>query len=84
MEYLKKLKFLKERGLLDQILISHDGGWYSPGEENGGAFREYTTISREFIPLLLENGFTGADIQQLMITNPANAFSIGKKLSKND
>lgn len=83
-EYLKKLKFLKERGHLDQILISHDGGWYSPGEENGGNFREYTTISREFIPLLLENGFTKADIRQLLVANPAKAFSIGKKLSKND
>lgn len=84
MEYLEKLKFLKENGYLDQILISHDGGWYSPGEENGGNFREYTTISREFIPLLLANGFTKADIRQLLVTNPAKAFSIGKKLSKSD
>ncbi|WP_245802916.1 phosphotriesterase family protein [Cyclobacterium lianum] len=77
--YLEKLKFLKKEGYLDQVLISHDGGWYSPGEENGGNFREYTTISREFIPLLRANGFTRSDIRKLLVTNPAKAFTIRKK-----
>ncbi|MFO7823538.1 MAG: phosphotriesterase [Cyclobacterium sp.] len=83
-DYLKKLKFLRDEGHLDRVLISHDAGWYSPGEEKGGNFREYITIPREFIPLLLANGFTDADIRQLMVTNPAKAFTIRKKLLENN
>jgi phosphotriesterase-related protein len=69
--------FLKTKGFLSQILISHDAGWYSPGEPNGGDFRGYTTISDKLLPLLKQKGLKDSEIRQLMITNPANAFKIG-------
>ncbi|WAC12713.1 phosphotriesterase family protein [Dyadobacter pollutisoli] len=68
--------FLKNKGFLKQVLISHDAGWYRPGEPNGGDFRSYTTISDKLLPLLKQKGITDADIRQLMIGNPANVFTI--------
>ena len=75
-EYLLKLKNLKDGGMLHKVLISHDAGWYSPGEDEGGDFRPFDTIGEKFIPVLLENGFTNADVDQLLIENPINAFSL--------
>jgi phosphotriesterase-related protein len=70
------LNLLKTENLLDRALISHDAGWYRPGEPGGGAFRGYTTISDRFIPLLKATGFTEMQVHQLMVVNPANAFSV--------
>jgi phosphotriesterase-related protein len=70
------IMFLKEKGFLNQILVSHDAGWYSPGEADGGKFRGYTTISNKLLPALKQKGFEENDIRQLIITNPANAFTI--------
>lgn len=69
--------FLKANRFLNQILISHDAGWYRPGEPKGGEFRGYTTISDKLLPLLKQKGLKDSEIRQLMRTNPANAFKIG-------
>lgn len=68
--------FLKQQGLIKQVLISHDAGWYRPGEPNGGEFRGFTIISDKLLPLLKSKGFSDADIKQIMVANPANAFAI--------
>ncbi|MDQ6481956.1 phosphotriesterase [Dyadobacter sp. LHD-138] len=70
------IHLLKTENLLDKVLISHDAGWYKPGEENGGEFRGFTTISDQLIPLLKTKGFTKADLDQLMIKNPVQMLSI--------
>jgi phosphotriesterase-related protein len=75
-DYLTYLEELKTAGHLDRVLISHDAGWYSAGQKDGGSFRGYATIFREFIPLLEENGFTEAEINRLLVENPAKAFMI--------
>lgn len=75
-EYLQKLKFMKENKILDHVLISHDAGWYSPGEENGGNFRGYTTLMTSFRDLLLTNGFTDEDYEMLVHTNPVRALAL--------
>ncbi|MFP4290060.1 MAG: phosphotriesterase [Cyclobacteriaceae bacterium] len=76
--YLEVLNALKEAGLLDRVLLSHDAGWYRPGEEDGGDFRPYTDIFAHFLPYLKENGYGSKEIKQLMIENPAEAFRIRK------
>lgn len=75
-EYLMMVRNLKEKGYLNKVLLSHDAGWYSPGENNGGNFRGYTILFEKFIPLLVQEKFTEADIKQLLVTNPAEAFEI--------
>lgn len=74
--FVKTLLKFKARGLLDQVLISHDAGWYDVGEENGGDFRGYTDLFVELLPRLLENGFTQKHIDQILRDNPKRAFTI--------
>ncbi len=75
-EYVRKLVFLKANGWLHKVLISHDAGWYRPGEANGGDIHGYTDIFKHIKPALRANGFTDDDLNQLMIRNPANALTI--------
>jgi phosphotriesterase-related protein len=71
-----RISQLKNEGLLNRILISHDAGWYDPDQENGGDFRGYTDIFNYLIPGLKDAGFSVSEINQLLVTNPASAFRI--------
>jgi phosphotriesterase-related protein len=78
--YLDFILRMKKEGLLNRLLLSHDAGWYRPGEPNGGKFRPYTDIDNMLIPALLENGLTQPDIHRLFAINPAEAFKIKGRL----
>ncbi|MGW8313977.1 MAG: phosphotriesterase family protein [Bacteroidales bacterium] len=73
--YANRIMALKEAGYLNRVMISHDAGWFSPGEENGGEFRGYTDIFTRLIPELEERGFTRQEVNQLLVANPRRAFS---------
>ncbi len=73
--HLERLLYCKQHKLLDKVLISHDAGWYKPGEMRGGEFKPFTAIFDELIPLLQQNGFTEKDIDHLLRVNPIKAFS---------
>ncbi len=70
------LQVMQQEGLLDQVLLSQDSGWYHVGEPNGGTFNSYQYIFTDFIPALKKNGFTQAAIDKIFITNPAKALTI--------
>ncbi|MCE7039897.1 phosphotriesterase [Dyadobacter sp. CY312] len=72
----KTISLLKSSGLLNKVLISHDAGWYKPGEPDGGAFKGFTTISDKFIPYLKSNGFKQKEIDQILINNPSQMLAI--------
>lgn len=74
--YADRIQDLKEAGFLNRVLISHDAGWYKPGEENGGSFREFTGIFTALVPALREVGLSQEDINLLLEINPRNTFSI--------
>lgn len=75
--YVKLLQNMKSHNLLQKTLISHDAGWYSVGEPNGGEeFHPYTFIFTDLIPALEDSGFTKADIDMLLIHNPQEAFAV--------
>ncbi|MEX0929756.1 MAG: hypothetical protein WDZ53_10140 [Balneolales bacterium] len=74
--YINRILAMKNSGLLDKVLISHDAGWYAVGEKNGGTFRGYTDIFDHLIPKLQNNGFTEEDIRQLLVINPSQAYAI--------
>lgn len=76
-EYLNLLQNMKENHLLGKVLISHDSGWYSPGEPNGGSYKGYTTILEKFVPLLKNEKFSENEIKQLLVLNPQKAFTVG-------
>lgn len=74
--FVKTLLELKNRGILDHILISHDAGWYTVGERNGGNFRGYTDLFTKLIPQLKQNGFTQNDVDMVLRQNPKRAYTI--------
>lgn len=71
---------MKQRGLLGQVLISHDAGWFDPAKPQGGTFRPFTLLFDAFLPLLRSEGFTAAEIDTLLIKNPASAYSLRPRL----
>ncbi len=75
-DYLAWLKNFKINNLLKKVLLSHDAGWYTPGEDNGGEFRPYTSVFKRLIPAMEANGFSQAEINTIFIDNPAEAFGI--------
>ncbi len=74
--YVNRLVFAKENGILGNVLISHDAGWYDPSKVVGGDFQPFTNIFEKLIPILNEKGFTEKDWNLLLIENPKEAFQI--------
>lgn len=72
----KKVLAMRQAGLLDHVLLSHDAGWYSPGEAKGGSFRAFDTLFTVFLPHLKSLGYTQEEINQLIVLNPRNAFTV--------
>jgi len=75
-EHVSLVRDIRDAGLLDRVLLSHDAGWYSVGEPNGGTFRGFTTLIEKVLPALRQIGFHEEALQQLCRTNPARAFAI--------
>lgn len=77
-EYVVLLANMKAAGLLDNVLISHDAGWFDPAKPQGGSadFKEYTIVFEHLVPGLQKQGFSGDEIAQLIEFNPAKAFSV--------
>lgn len=70
----------RERGQLDQVLFSHDAGWFDPRRLDGGPFRGYTLLFDQFMPMLREAGFSEEDLSQLLESNPNRAFEISVRM----
>lgn len=68
---------LLDAGFQRQVLLSHDAGWYTVGEPDGGTPRPYTHLTSTFIPLLRQFGVDDEMIRVLTVENPARAFAIG-------
>ena len=69
---------LIKAGYADQLLLSHDAGWYNPARPDGlpeDGFRGYTALTKEFIPALLERGITEEQVRVMTVFNPARAFA---------
>ena len=65
-------------GYADQLLLSHDAGWYNPARPDGlpeEGFRGYTALTREFLPALRERGITEEQVRLITVNNPARAFA---------
>jgi phosphotriesterase-related protein len=58
------------------VLISHDSGWYDPAKPGGGAINGYTDIFDHFIPALKAKGLSDDEIDQILVKNPQEAFTI--------
>jgi phosphotriesterase-related protein len=60
-------------GFGDQLLLSHDRGWYDPAQPGGGSPKPLTYISERFLPKLAH---LGSDVVDHMTrVNPFRAFA---------
>lgn len=75
-DYVKMIKNMKDNNLLGKVLISHDAGWYHPDEPGGGKIRDYSALFEKLVPQLTKEGFTEREIHQLLVSNPAEAFTV--------
>ncbi len=64
-----------EAGLEEQLLLSHDLGWYDPAKPGGGTPRPYTHLVEHFLPKLRAAGVSEATITRLTHDNPFDAFA---------
>ena len=67
-----------EAGLQDRILLSHDAGWYRPGEPDGGAskVRGFTYLVDTFLSRLRQEGVSEELIKRMTEDNPKRAFRV--------
>lgn len=64
-----------DAGFSEQIMLSHDRGWYDPALPNGGTPKPYTYLIEQFLPQLRAAGVDDATIRQLTCDNPFRAFA---------
>jgi phosphotriesterase-related protein len=78
------LAALRAANLLSRVLLSHDHFWSVEGQgergtlklHSGGAATAFESLFTHLVPDLQETGFTEAEIRQLTVKNPAEAFAI--------
>lgn len=73
---------MREAGLLNHVLVSQDAGWYNVGEERGGTYRGYAALTTRLVPALQEAGLTNDELHRLLVTNPAQAFTVRPRLRR--
>ena len=73
--YLDRIQRMLDADLGDQVLLSHDRGWYDPAQPGGGVPRPFTYISETFLPKMQAAGVDEATIDQLTHSNPFRAFA---------
>jgi phosphotriesterase-related protein len=64
-----------EAGFGDQLLLSHDRGWYDPAQPGGGTPQPYTYLIDAFLPQLAAAGIDQPTIDRLTRSNPFRAFA---------
>lgn len=83
-EYINMVIYLKDKNLLNKILISHDDGWSvtkNDGDieldlfENGNS-KPYHTIINQFLDSLILRGFDQNEINLLLKDNPIKSISL--------
>lgn len=64
-----------EDGLCDQLLLSHDRGWYDPAQPGGGTPKSFTYMSEVWLPKLAAAGVDAGAVERLTRDNPFRAFA---------
>jgi len=74
---LEHIQAMIAHGYENQILLSHDRGWYDPSKPHGGTPDPFTYLPETFLPKMRVAGIGERVIWKLMRDNPFSAFSRG-------
>ncbi len=72
--FLMRIQRMMSAGFGEQLLLSHDRGWYDPAQPGGGEPRPFTYISEVFLPKLRAAGLEAETVRMLVENNPFRAF----------
>jgi phosphotriesterase-related protein len=72
--HINMIEDLAEAGLIDQVLISQDRGWYNVGDPRGGDKRPYDELLTDFVPAMQKAGIDDLSIDKLLKDNPRRAL----------
>jgi phosphotriesterase-related protein len=67
--HLECLRWMADKGLMGQALLSQDAGWYRPDEPGGGDYRGYTYLYTDFLARLNPDW-----VETLLWDNPIRAY----------
>jgi phosphotriesterase-related protein len=73
--FIENILRLLDAGFGNQLLLSHDRGWYDPASPGGGIPKPYTYLPEQFLPRLRLAGVDEATIHTLTHLNPFQAFA---------
>jgi phosphotriesterase-related protein len=73
--WIERIQAMLDAGYGEQVMLSHDRGWYDPAKPGGGTPRPFTYISEQFLPKLAAAGVDQATIDTLTVDNPFRAFA---------
>jgi phosphotriesterase-related protein len=73
--YLEYIPYALDAGLVDQVMLSQDRGWYDPAKPGGGKPMPFTYLLEQFLPKLRAIGVDEAMIHRMVYTNPFRAFA---------
>lgn len=71
--HLRLVRAMRDRDLLDRVLLSHDGSSYPP---EGTEPRPMDTLFQSFSSTLRSAGFSESEIRTLTVDNPRRAFTV--------
>ncbi len=74
-EYLEPVMRALDAGLEEQMLLSHDAGWFDPAKPGGGEPMPYTVLAGSVLPAMRERGVSEETLRLLTHTNPFRAFA---------
>jgi phosphotriesterase-related protein len=72
--HLQNIQAVLDAGFGEQLLLSHDRGWYDPAAP-GRDLKPYTYLNESFLPKLRDCGVDDTGVKQLTHTNPFRAFA---------
>jgi predicted metal-dependent phosphotriesterase family hydrolase len=76
-QHLKLVEAMAEKHA-HRLLLSHDNGWFTVGEENGGDVRDFNFLADTFLPAFRQAGASEELVLRLTVQNPARAFGVDR------
>lgn len=73
--HVERILKVLDAGFGDQLLLSHDRGWYDPALPGGGTPKPFTYLVETFLPKLRAAGVDDGTVRMLTAENPFRAFA---------
>lgn len=74
-KFIGMIQRVLDAGFGDQLLLSHDRGWYDPAQPGGGTPKPFTYLTETFLPKLKAAGVPEETVKKLVQENPFRAFA---------